>query len=335
MRGRYPVILFALVAIFSMACNFSTKLNEQQGAPTVESLVTATARPQTAFIDGRDQPEGSVAQEVASVPSDSGGQAQLVSQSGSGAGGGSYASGGNYGGNSGGSCCNHQYPPSCTPSYNWTFTYVVRPGDTLSRIAQAAGVSLQALAQANCIANPNIIYVGQVLHVPCDLGYLPPPPPPPPCCYNPYPPYPPYPPHPYPTYSPPMYPTPVPPTAAPPVVSPPVVLGSGLDISPYDSVNNNTFLLPPDGLITITWPATFPAATDHVVFELIPPGMGSGSPIGLDSNLGDGASILWNAVSGTQGTLRAVAYFTGGYAPQVSDSYYVIAGYPPTYVPFP
>ncbi len=87
-------------------------------------------------------------------------------------------------------------------------------------------------------------------------------------------------------------------------------------------------MLPPDGLITISWPASFPTATERVVFELIPPGMGSGSAIGIDTNLGDGASILWNAVNGTQGTVRAVAYFTGGYAPQISDFYYVIAGYP-------
>jgi hypothetical protein len=113
-----------------------------------------------------------------------------------------------------------------------------------------------------------------------------------------------------------------------PTPQPPVVVGSGLSISPFDSVNNNTFILPPGQLITFSWPATFPTATERVVFELIPPGGSTGQAMGVDTNLGDGTSIIWNAVLGTQGTVRAVAYFTGGYPPQYSDSYYIIAGNP-------
>ncbi len=115
-------------------------------------------------------------------------------------------------------------------------------------------------------------------------------------------------------------------TNTPPTVPPPpVVNGSALTFSPYESVNNNTFMLPPDQLITIRWDASFPSLTDRVVFELIPPGGGTPLAMGLDTNLGDGASILWRAVSETQGTVRAVAYFSGGYPPQYSSSYYVIA----------
>jgi LysM repeat protein len=44
--------------------------------------------------------------------------------------------------------------------------YVVQPGDTLTRIAARFGVSVQAIVQANNIANPNLIYVGQVLVIP-------------------------------------------------------------------------------------------------------------------------------------------------------------------------
>jgi LysM repeat protein len=286
----------------------------------------------------------------------------------------------------------------------------VRPGDTLTNIAARAGTTWQALAQANCIANPNYIYVGQVLRVPIPVNPGPYPPP------NPYPPNP-YPPHPQPgvqyigavipnpylsayggqyqlqagavvnlvwainpsgltrvdfyyagaiigtdtyfgdgvsvTWLVPSYvsgylnalgysysslrmqtaqntlvytsnPNPTP----PPTQQPPVVVGSGLSISPFDSVNNNTFILPPDQLITFSWPATFPTATERVVFELIPPGGGTAQAMGIDTNLADGASIIWNAVLGTQGTVRAVAYFTGGYPPQTSDSYYIIAGNP-------
>lgn len=46
-----------------------------------------------------------------------------------------------------------------------TSTYTVRSGDTLSSIAAKFGTSYQALAGLNGIANPNLIYVGQVLRV--------------------------------------------------------------------------------------------------------------------------------------------------------------------------
>lgn len=44
-------------------------------------------------------------------------------------------------------------------------TYTVKSGDTLSAIASRYGVSYQQLAQTNGIANPNRIYVGQVIRV--------------------------------------------------------------------------------------------------------------------------------------------------------------------------
>jgi LysM repeat protein len=58
------------------------------------------------------------------------------------------------------------------------YTYVVGPGDNLSRIAARYGVTVQALAAANNIWNPNHIYVGQVLTIPS--GYTPQPQPQPP-----------------------------------------------------------------------------------------------------------------------------------------------------------
>jgi LysM repeat protein len=45
-------------------------------------------------------------------------------------------------------------------------TYVVRPGDTLFRIGRAYGVTVDQLAAANAISNPNRILVGQVLIIP-------------------------------------------------------------------------------------------------------------------------------------------------------------------------
>jgi LysM repeat protein len=46
-------------------------------------------------------------------------------------------------------------------------THTVQPGDTLSGIAVSSGVSLSKVEAANhWIKNPNLIYVGQVVHVP-------------------------------------------------------------------------------------------------------------------------------------------------------------------------
>jgi LysM repeat protein len=45
-------------------------------------------------------------------------------------------------------------------------TYIVKPGDSLSRIAAQFGVSVQAIATANGLANPNLIWVGQNLTIP-------------------------------------------------------------------------------------------------------------------------------------------------------------------------
>lgn len=45
-------------------------------------------------------------------------------------------------------------------------TYTVQPGDTLSGIAAMWGTTVSAVAVANGIANPNLIYVHQVLHRP-------------------------------------------------------------------------------------------------------------------------------------------------------------------------
>lgn len=44
-------------------------------------------------------------------------------------------------------------------------TYTVRAGDTLSGIAARYGTSWQALAQKNGLANPNLIFPGQVLRI--------------------------------------------------------------------------------------------------------------------------------------------------------------------------
>lgn len=45
-------------------------------------------------------------------------------------------------------------------------TYVVKPGDTLYSIALRFGTTVQAIALANNIVNPNLIFVGQTLCIP-------------------------------------------------------------------------------------------------------------------------------------------------------------------------
>jgi LysM repeat protein len=52
-------------------------------------------------------------------------------------------------------------PPTPTP-----VIYVVQPGDSLSAIADRLGMSVEELSQANGIADPNVIQVGQKLVIP-------------------------------------------------------------------------------------------------------------------------------------------------------------------------
>jgi LysM repeat protein len=58
--------------------------------------------------------------------------------------------------------------PGANPAY-----YLVEFGDTLSQIAERFGLSVEAIAQANDIENPNLIFAGQVLYLPSDTesGY--------------------------------------------------------------------------------------------------------------------------------------------------------------------
>ena len=57
-------------------------------------------------------------------------------------------------------CVPNVYVPPATSGY-----YTVRRGDTLSAIAVRYGVGMYYLASLNGLANPNHIYVGQVLRV--------------------------------------------------------------------------------------------------------------------------------------------------------------------------
>lgn len=54
---------------------------------------------------------------------------------------------------------------AAAPNQSAGTTYIVQSGDTLSGIAAKFGTTYQALAAKNGIANPNLIYPGQVLHI--------------------------------------------------------------------------------------------------------------------------------------------------------------------------
>lgn len=60
-------------------------------------------------------------------------------------------------------------------THNWFFncTHIVRSGETLSMIAGRYGTSVWELMRANFIANPNRIFAGMALRVPC-VAYTPP-----------------------------------------------------------------------------------------------------------------------------------------------------------------
>lgn len=54
---------------------------------------------------------------------------------------------------------------AAAPTQSAGTTYTVQSGDTLSGIAARFGTTYQSLAAKNGIANPNLIYPGQVLHI--------------------------------------------------------------------------------------------------------------------------------------------------------------------------
>jgi LysM repeat protein len=56
--------------------------------------------------------------------------------------------------------------PTVEPTPPKPVTYTVQSGDTLSAIAQAQDVSVEALTAANDLADPNVLQIGQVLIIP-------------------------------------------------------------------------------------------------------------------------------------------------------------------------
>jgi LysM repeat protein len=59
--------------------------------------------------------------------------------------------------------------PSCVVRGDWQ-TYTVVSGDTLGSIARRANTTINNLVSGNCLANPNLLNVGQVLRVPSGVA---------------------------------------------------------------------------------------------------------------------------------------------------------------------
>ena len=56
--------------------------------------------------------------------------------------------------------------PTSTPGPRPEFTHVVKPGETVYSISVQYGVSAQAIADANNLQYPYVIYAGQTLVIP-------------------------------------------------------------------------------------------------------------------------------------------------------------------------
>ncbi|MEZ4671081.1 MAG: LysM peptidoglycan-binding domain-containing protein [Anaerolineae bacterium] len=59
--------------------------------------------------------------------------------------------------------------PGCVPRKDWKLTYTVQRDDALAKIADKYGTYVQELVNANCLTDPNVIVIGQVLKVPGDV----------------------------------------------------------------------------------------------------------------------------------------------------------------------
>ena len=162
-------------------------------------------------------------------------------------------------------------PPACSVRQDW-LNYVVQPGDTLARIAARANTSAAALAQANCLANMNLITTGQVLKVPV------------------------------------LLPTAAPVTPTVPASGRIPVLEQGVT-SPDGWINADAgnFRLRAGSTVNVTW-SDAPGGLASVTFFTTSM-RGTRETIGVDSNPSDGVTASWTVPYGLNAhQLRAEGY---------------------------
>ena len=157
-------------------------------------------------------------------------------------------------------------PTSCIPR-NDLPTYTVVVGDTLANIARRTNSTATQLAGINCLANPNVITVGQVLRVPTVI---------------------------------------LPPTNTPSnvqlvgavTVAPVLRVEGDINVLVPDGVVTLTW--------NVTGLTNVPSSTARMQFYVTPSGTGS-TPvlIGTDINLVDGGAITWRVPNSALGWLTA------------------------------
>jgi LysM repeat protein len=150
----------------------------------------------------------------------------------------------------------------CNPRNDWLL-YTVQPGDALSSIAARSGTTIDALVEANCLANANLIIVGQKLRVP-NVPL---------------------------TITPAVTQTPASAVTQQPAGGLPTI--TGVTIEPASRSSSGQYLV---GLGTVTVKALGVTNATRVTFYLALTGS-SPTILGDDTNLIDGASVPWTILS--------------------------------------
>jgi VanZ family protein len=131
-RRRFPMrLLFGQILIIAVltACTLTTVPPQTPTAPQ------STEEP--VFIDGRDNPDSTDSgSNVDTSPN-------IIDTSG----------------------LDDFYIPGCFPRTDWPL-YTVQDGDVIVDLAISGGVSVDEFVSANCLANPDLLYVGQQVYVP-------------------------------------------------------------------------------------------------------------------------------------------------------------------------
>jgi LysM repeat protein len=165
---------------------------------------------------------------------------------------------------------------TCTPRTGW-ISYTVQQGDTIGTLAAQTGVSIQDLVAANCLANADIITVGQVIYLPNTAG----------TSGN--------------TTPLPANPGPGLPGGGNPTVT---VVGPAVKriwVEPAVIQNNGQFQVNVGSTITLRAEGVTNAT--RVTFVLAPVGTNvAPTTLGVDTNLADGVSVAWRV---TDPNLRA------------------------------
>lgn len=210
---------------------------------------------------------------------------------------------------------------TCQPRTDWTNTYTVQPGDALSEIAARFNMTAGTLAAANCIQNPDIISVGQVLRIPAPIETPTPIPTPEPPQQQPQ------------QQPPPDQPTSVPPTEEVTPEVTPTVIPQGADLEVFAGVTNETpfeddsviyFIevvnngpdvatdvlvsdLVPDGQDGLLFSGAegdgiYDEMTDTWEIDPLPPGMRMSMTVYMVTELGSGGQTFTNTVTVTAGS---------------------------------